>query len=753
MDPDYNKSQQNKTIKGIENIRLLYLVILAVIIIIAIINFQVNIVWLRGFVTNLRNNSIEYEYSQANHAAGMMEGEANLEIDKVETLAHDLATLGLDSPQSGVFIDDFLKKNNHNRELSIINLNGQEKGRFSRESAANEIDLKDFSNLEQFETAKKGKTYVSKVNYSSSAEPYVIITTPIKNLGYEEPQAVLQAKYFLRGMWEIALEMKIGSTGRISVFDDKGMLVADPQPSRVLKKTNILNLPPVKSIIANRAEAEKKLASSFAEENAAKIRGSAEHSFANRSGAEGIGTHYLNDTNVEVVGIAIPLKMGSMNWGVLVEQNASEIEAPLNEVTRWLIIFLVGNLVVIAILVWLIFILRKANQKLIGSQYILEISKNRAEEERNKTYSIIANFVDPVIVVDSNWRIMLLNPAAKKTFGLSDQDLGKRTDTIKGRFSFNDFCKMIPVKFEVRELEKSKEGFPLVEEVTVGEKAKEKKLSDSALTGSFRNELIYKVLTRPVYDEGKICYGHMKIFYELTRERMVDRMKSDFISIVAHQLRTPLSAIKWAVGMVLDEDAGKISAEQANFLRKGYESNERMIVLVNDLLNVSRIEEGRFGFVWTKIPFQEILNEVIANVEGLVAKKHLKITLIKPAHLPEIYLDKEKMELAFQNILDNAIKYTPDYGEVKITIGTFNDNFEVKVKDNGIGIPEADKERIFSKFFRSANVVKMETEGTGLGLFIVKNVIENHGGKITLVSEEGKGTEVIFTLPLDKKMS
>jgi signal transduction histidine kinase len=122
----------------------------------------------------------------------------------------------------------------------------------------------------------------------------------------------------------------------------------------------------------------------------------------------------------------------------------------------------------------------------------------------------------------------------------------------------------------------------------------------------------------------------------------------------------------------------------------------------------------------------------------------------KPEKLPELYLDKEKFGLALQNILDNAIKYTPDYGDIKIILQQIPGFLQVTVRDSGIGIPDGDKSRLFSKFFRSANVVKTETEGSGLGLFIVKNIIEKHGGKITISSVEGQGTEVSFTLPLSQ---
>jgi len=734
-----NKNQEKY--KGIENIRFLYLVIFAAILVGVVVNFQANAVWLRSFIDSLRSNFVGYEYTQANHAAWIMEQEADKQVGKVQALAYEISVAGPGSDQSVTFIEDFLKDNNNIRELSLIDLSGQEIHRYSREAAVSQSDLQNFANLEQFTKALRGETYVSHINYTDKAEPYVIVTTPVKNIGSDQALAVLQGKYFLRGMWEIALEMKVGDTGRISVFDDKGMLIADPQPSRVLRKTNVLNLPPVRQIFGTNSWTP-------AGGNGRPSGLAAGHNFANRSITADTGIHYLNDKDVEVVGVAAPLNIGGMKWGVLVEQDSAELEAPIQEVSRWLVLFLVGNLAVTAILIWFLFILRKANSKLVSSRLVLELTKDRAEDEKNKTASIIANFVDPVIVVDTSWQLALFNPAAGKIFNLTAGDIGKKTETAGGRFSFNDFKKIIPVDFQVKEFEKDERGFPVVEEVVVGKKTEEKVLPDSALTGSFKNELVYKVLTRIVCDSDKVCHGHMKIFYDLTREKMVDRMKSDFISIVAHQLRTPLSAVKWAVGMVMDGDAGKINIEQANFLRKGYESNQRTISLVNDMLNVSRIEEGRYGFTFKKMNFQEALNDVVAGVEGLVAKKHLKITLDKPEKLPDLYLDKEKFGLAFQNILDNAIKYTPDYGDIKIALKLIPGFLEVAVKDSGIGIPDADKSRIFSKFFRSANVVKMETEGSGLGLFIVKNIIEKHGGKINLASVEGQGTEVVFTLPL-----
>jgi signal transduction histidine kinase len=240
----------------------------------------------------------------------------------------------------------------------------------------------------------------------------------------------------------------------------------------------------------------------------------------------------------------------------------------------------------------------------------------------------------------------------------------------------------------------------------------------------------------------------MKIFNNLTREKMLDKMKSDFISIAAHQLRTPLSAIKWAIKMVLDGDTGKLNEEQSGMLFKGYQSNERIIELVNDMLNVSRIEEGRFGYSFSEGDILKELDFVVDSLQGKIKEKNIKLSVIKPETVPSILMDQQKMTLVLQNLIENAIKYTPDRGSVDITMELAGDFLKTRVKDSGVGIPEEDKEKMFSKFFRASNVTRMQTEGSGLGLFIVKNIIKKHGGEISFDSKEGIGTEFVFSLPL-----
>ena len=258
---------------------------------------------------------------------------------------------------------------------------------------------------------------------------------------------------------------------------------------------------------------------------------------------------------------------------------------------------------------------------------------------------------------------------------------------------------------------------------------------------------IYKVLTVEVCGPGNDRLGYMKIFYNLTREKSIERLKSEFISIAAHQLRTPLSAIKWVLRMVIDGDTGKITKEQKATLLKGYDCNERVIKLVNDMLSVSRIEEGKFGYTFKNQDLSKIIETVVDELGSLIKEQKINFSLEKPDKLPLVYMDQEKIEMVVENLIDNAIKYTPENGTVGITVKKKDGFINVKIKDNGIGIPKNEQAKLFSKFFRAQNVVRVETDGSGLGLFITRNIIEKHGGTISIKSEEGVGTEVNFSLP------
>ena len=238
-----------------------------------------------------------------------------------------------------------------------------------------------------------------------------------------------------------------------------------------------------------------------------------------------------------------------------------------------------------------------------------------------------------------------------------------------------------------------------------------------------------------------------KLKEQRKREILVSRLKTEFISIAAHQLRTPLSSVKWTLKMLLDGDMGVLSAKQREFTGKGYVANERMIHLVNDLLDVSRIEEGKFGFEFSRSDFNEFMEGIASSFKQQAKRGNVNLKY-KGANSPLfLVFDFQRLKMAVSNILDNAIRYTIPGGKVTISVATDGDFIKVSIEDTGAGIPENQQSRVFSKFFRGDNVVRMQTEGTGLGLYLSKNIVEKHGGKIWFESEKDKGTVFYFTLP------
>ncbi|MBZ9578010.1 HAMP domain-containing histidine kinase, partial [Patescibacteria group bacterium] len=266
-----------------------------------------------------------------------------------------------------------------------------------------------------------------------------------------------------------------------------------------------------------------------------------------------------------------------------------------------------------------------------------------------------------------------------------------------------------------------------------------------------RVNFILEITTVPVIVKEKKV-GTLVILHNVTREKLVDRMKSEFVTLAAHQLRTPLSAVKWSLMMLLDEDLGKLNKEQKSFLQDTYKTNEKMISLVNSLLNVSEIEEGKYLSKIVLSSIEDIIQSIVDAHKKEMEKRKLRFEFKKPREqLPKLMLDVEKMKIAIKNIFDNALKYTLPGGKVSISLKGDEKEIEVQIQDTGVGILQYQQGKVFTKFFRGANIIKMETEGTGLGLFISKNIIEAHGGRIWFESEEGKGSTFYFTIPVKER--
>ncbi len=233
--------------------------------------------------------------------------------------------------------------------------------------------------------------------------------------------------------------------------------------------------------------------------------------------------------------------------------------------------------------------------------------------------------------------------------------------------------------------------------------------------------------------------------------REVDTLKSSFNSVAAHQLRTPLAGIKWALKSLLDGDAGALSPEQHDMVKRVYDANEKMVQMVNNLLYVSRIENGKFGYEFKQNDFALLLHTLRENSD--LASRERNVTLVienRTENLPLFIFDFESMLIALQNIVDNGLKYTPSGGTVTLVAQNHDSILEIRISDTGVGIPAEEQSKLFSKFFRASNAVRLHAEGTGLGLFIAQTIIARHQGTIRVDSLEGKGATFIINLPINE---
>jgi len=232
-------------------------------------------------------------------------------------------------------------------------------------------------------------------------------------------------------------------------------------------------------------------------------------------------------------------------------------------------------------------------------------------------------------------------------------------------------------------------------------------------------------------------------------ERLAEanRMKSEFVSIVSHQLRSPLSNLRWALELLMSGKLGKIEEKQTEYFKIIKENSNRMTELIKDLLIVSRIETAKLLIKKMEFSLEDLVKELIKEFTPFARASNVEIKFRAKENLPKIFADQSQIRLVIENFLDNAIRYIKGIGVVEIKIESQEKNIYFEIKDTGVGIPKEEQKYIFQKFFRSENVLRYQTQGSGLGLYISKAIIEKSEGEIGFKSQEGIGSTFWFTLP------
>ncbi|NBW29072.1 sensor histidine kinase, partial [bacterium] len=228
--------------------------------------------------------------------------------------------------------------------------------------------------------------------------------------------------------------------------------------------------------------------------------------------------------------------------------------------------------------------------------------------------------------------------------------------------------------------------------------------------------------------------------------RLEDQNKDDFISMASHQLRTPLTSVKGYISMLLDEDAGKINKTQREMLDQAFYASSKMVYLIADLLNISRLKSGKFVITPSQINLNEIVSQEIDQLKDNAKSHQIKINFTKSRELPDVSMDETKTRQVIMNFLDNAIYYTPPGGNIEVKLSHDDTSIELKVIDSGMGVPHQDQHHLFTKFYRGSNAKKVRPDGTGIGLYMAKKIILAQGGVIIFSSNLGKGSTFGFKI-------
>jgi len=359
--------------------------------------------------------------------------------------------------------------------------------------------------------------------------------------------------------------------------------------------------------------------------------------------------------------------------------------------------------------------------------------------ERNQLRGIVFGLEDALIAYDKEFRVTFFNPAAERLFGV-------KADRMAGHVFRSQDVDIPEYKLITQVIfpslapgmaSKSPPGaYPQVVEISFVDPPLE-----------------LRVVTSPISDGRGRVFGFMKIVRDRTREVFLVKSKNEFLTVASHQLRGPLTNINWAL-QTLGQDKG-LSRESAGLVENAATASRELLSVIEDLLNITRIEEGHFGYNFAETDLVEFINRILGEATPQARRASVKLYFDRPkAPVSKILVDPQKLAIVFSNLLDNAIRYNVPNGEVVVKVDTVPDEpfLKVSVKDTGIGIPPKQVEKIFTKFFRADNALKFQTEGSGLGLYIAKNVVQAHGGQIWVESEMNRGTTFNFTLPTDPSL-
>lgn len=616
---------------------------------------------------------------------------------------------------------------------------------------ANDVYFKDISGL----GLNYGLAYISDVmiNYHFYTEnPVIIVAAPIFSidkgikLGYIINQISLsEINKVLSGRKQVELGALSGGRGRrasLNVY--------------LVNKENLLITP---SIYSNEGLLKQKIVSPLVE--------------LCRENKESIET-YKNRLDIEVLSASMCLPVHG--WTLLVEISSEEAFSVVSGLQKEIILFgslflfiliILSALFLYGFIIKSILRLREGARIVGGGNLDYEIKINSKDEfndlaqdfnqmtsqlkelvislknsaikikESEEKYKIMFNgAVDAIFISNPEGNFLEVNENAKKITGYKEEELLKMNHLqIYNKEDISRCQEQFRVAIQ--------KNTCFIENVNILKKNGDLVSVDIGISLLiYGNKEFMQFIMRDVSERAALEKHHKDI----------DHIKSQFINVVSHQLRTPLNSIRWNLEILLGGDLGVMKKEQEKFLKIMYLSNQNIINIISDLFLALEIEESKISLEKEIIDSEALINGVIDDYKKSLAIKRIKLNIVKlkKGQVFNMEADRNKMAQIFSRLMDNAVKYTKEDGEINIKLEKVDNQVVVSIADNGIGIPKDEQEALFSKFFRASNAAVMYPNASGLGLFISQKIIEAHNGKIWFISQEGKGTTFFVSLPLAK---
>lgn len=362
--------------------------------------------------------------------------------------------------------------------------------------------------------------------------------------------------------------------------------------------------------------------------------------------------------------------------------------------------------------------------------------EERLKAERQRSEAIISSMAEGLVVISGDCKIVSMNKTAEKLLGV---EFDKTRGTVLGKvWNILEKNEMIPEK-----------DSPAVKTLRTGETVI-KELSDNIYYQIASGKKFPVTIATAPLKYGETIIGAVIVFRDVTDEKRLDESKSSFISIASHQLRTPLTAIRLFIEMLGSGQAGRLNKTQKEYIEDVNISTKRMIGLVNDLLNLSRIESGKLKSAPASVRIDKVVQSTIDEAEILAKERNLKLVFKKPKNIIQSNLDADLFRQVIHNLLTNAIRYSTNGKKNDIIIKMEKNGKEcvVSVQDFGIGIPDEARSRLFDRFYRADNAIKADANGTGVGLYTIKMILERMNGRVWFESQAGKGTTFYAAVPI-----